>query len=328
MQKLFGKKVLFIAPQFFGYEIDIVEKMRGDGAEVDFLPDRPFLSPFLRGITRFRRELVLPLIDHYFLKSIEKFNRSYYDTIFVIVGEGLSERTLTALRTSFPSAKLVLYMWDALRNRRLLDRNLAFFDACHTFDPGDAKNYGMNFRPLFFSSGFDRETASEFKYDVSFVGTAHSDRCRIVSNVKSALKNQTTCYWYLYLQAPWLFYGHKLVNPSFRGESIDNFYYNSLSKAEVQSIFLNSKSILDIEHPNQSGLTMRTFETIGAKKKLITTNHRIVEYDFFNSNNILVIDKKNVSNKINDFLIKPHRPLTPLMYLKYSLSGWLNDVMP
>lgn len=328
MSKLFGKQVLFIAPQYFGYEIDIAEEMKREGAEVDFLPDRPFLSPFLRGLIRFRRELVLPLMDHYFLNAIEKFGRHHYDIIFVVVGEGLSTRTLTALRTSFPNANLVLYMWDALRNRRLLDKNLSLFDTCHTFDSSDAKSYGMNFRPLFFSPGFEQEVALDFKYDISFVGTAHSDRCRIVSNVKAALPNKTTCYWYLYLQAPWVFYGHKLVNQSFRNESIKNFNFEALSKPVVQSIFFKSRAILDIEHPNQSGLTMRTFETIGANKKLITTNNRIVEYDFFNHDNIFVIDRKNVSDKIDNFIRGPYIPLTSSLYMKYSLAGWLNDVIP
>lgn len=328
MHDLRGKQVLFIAPEFFGYEKEIADEMRRQGAEVDFLPDRPFTSPLMKAVTRLRREWVLPLTDRFFLNSVEAFRRSRYDLIFVVVGEGLSVRALSELRASFPGAAFVLYMWDAMRNRRLLERNLPFFDTCHTFDANDAKTFGMKFRPLFFSPGFARSATPDFQYHLSFVGTAHSDRYKIVSNVTAALPKQTNCYWYLYLQAPWVLWAHKLGNPAFRGVSMKSFRFDPLPKAAVQRVFFNSLAVLDIEHPRQTGLTMRTFETMGASKKLITTNALVKESDFFNPENILVIDRGSVPKIPSSFLRSPYVPPVDAIYQKYSLAGWLNDVVP
>jgi hypothetical protein len=327
MQKLLGKKILFIGPQFFGYEKDIEKELRRQGAEVDFLPDRPFTSSVMKAVTRFRREWILPLADRFFLDAVEAFGRSHYDLIFAVQGEGLSVKTLTILRTLFPKARLVWYLWDSLGNKKSLVPNLSAFDECHTFDAKDANSYGMNFRPLFFSPGFSRDAAPNFQHHLSFIGTAHSDRFRIVSNMVAALPEETKCYWYLYLQAPWVFWAHKLGNSAYRGASMNNFRFDPLSKQEVQSVFFDSFAILDIEHPRQTGLTMRTFETMGAGKKLVTTNALVKETDFYNPENILVIERDSVPNFPDSFFRTPYLPPADAIYQKYSLNGWLRDVV-
>ena len=327
MHNLGGKQVLFIAPQFFGYEKEIAEEMRRRGGLVDFLPDRPFTSALMKAVTRLRREWVLPFADRFFLDSVEALGRTRYDVIFVVVGEGVSVRVLSEYRASFPGATFVLYMWDAIRTKRAAQANLPFFDAIHTFDPNDAKTFGMNFRPLFFSPGFTPATQILPQYQLSFVGTAHSDRYAIVSNVAEALPKQTNCYWYLYLQAPWVFWAHKLGNPAYRRASRSDFRFEPLSKVAVQRIFLNSLAILDIEHPGQTGLTMRTFETVGAGKKLITTNALVKESDFFKPENILLIDRDRVPKIPDSFLCTAYEPLPVAIYQKYSLAGWLDEIL-
>lgn len=326
MYDLQGKKVLFVGPQTFGYEKEIANEMRRQGAEVDFLPDRPFTSPLLKAVMRVRREWVLPLADRFVLNSVEAFGRSSYDLVFVIGGEGLSARTLPILRASFPAASFVLYLWDALRNKRLLDRNLPFFDHCLTFDASDAKIHGMKFRPLFFSPGFARSPSANFLHHLSFIGTAHSDRVRIVSNVLAALPEKTKFYRYLYLQAPWMYWIHRLGNSAYKGIAMNNFCFDPLPKTDVQNVFFNSLAILDIEHPGQTGLTMRTFETMGANKKLITTNTMVRDTDFFNPDNILVIDRTSVPKIPASFLNTSYVPLADEIYRKYSMAGWLSDI--
>ena len=328
MYYLPGKKVLFVGPQTFGYEIEISNEIRRQGAEVDYLPDRPFTSPLMKAVMRVRREWVSPLADRFVLNSVEAFGRSSYDLIFVVGGEGLSTRSLPMLRASFPQATFVLYLWDSLRNKRLLDRNLPFYDHCITFDSDDAKSFGMKFRPLFFSPGFARGPSTDFQHHLSFIGTAHSDRVQIINNILNALPDEANFYRYLYLQAPWMFWIHKLGNSAYQGASIKDFHFDSLARVEVQTIFFNSLAILDIEHPGQTGLTMRTFETMGASKKLITTNELAKEADFYNPENILVIDRRNVPIIPESFLRTPYAPVPDAIYNKYSLAGWLNDVLP
>jgi hypothetical protein len=94
---------------------------------------------------------------------------------------------------------------------------------------------------------------------------------------------------------------------------------------QYQRISDVSKAIIDIEHPKQKGLTIRTFEVLGKEIKLITTNKNIIEYDFYNEANISVIDRNNPVIDDN-FLNKPYQPLSPKLYYKYSIDGWLEDI--
>ena len=49
--------------------------------------------------------------------------------------------------------------------------------------------------------------------------------------------------------------------------------------SEVMKIFKESRCVLDAPQAGQTGLTIRTIECLGAKRKLITTNKDIVKYD-------------------------------------------------
>ncbi len=51
-----------------------------------------------------------------------------------------------------------------------------------------------------------------------------------------------------------------------------DFIYKQLSITEMSEITDKSNIIVDLELSTQSGLTMRTIETHGMHKKLITTN--------------------------------------------------------
>ncbi|MDN3920954.1 glycosyltransferase family protein [Roseateles violae] len=329
MKSLENKRVLLCAPNFFGYELEIRKALQARGAEVDCIPDRPFTSPFLKAVTRYRRNWILGYADRQYEKALSGFGRQHYDLILVVQGEALSPRFLRSLRSSYPSARFVLYMWDSFRNKRQLLGNLERFDHSLSFDPLDAKQYGMTFRPLFYCPDFVDATAftGEYEYDVSFIGTAHSDRYSLVRQLSAALPKGSSTYWYLFLQSTWMFHIQKLGNPSFAGSTATDFAYVPLAKAEVQRVFKASRSVLDIEHPAQTGLTMRTFEALAAGKKLITTNRNILEYDFFDPQNILYIDRSQTPDIPASFSQTPYRPVSPALMDKYSLDGWLNDVL-
>ena len=185
---LAGKRLLFVAPHFFGYEDQIAEGLKRHGAEVDALPDRPFDSVFLKGVTRIERRPILRSADRFYWQAIKKFARGSYDIMLVVNGEALSPSLLGRLRSEYPRATFVLYMWDSFLNRTCLLENIRFFDRCLTFNPDDASRYGMQFRPLFFTPDFERVGRSNPRYQLSFVGTAHSDRYALVMKVAEQLR--------------------------------------------------------------------------------------------------------------------------------------------
>lgn len=321
-----GKNVLFVAPQFFGYENEIRDELTRRGAIVDFLLDRPFSSPFLKAITRVRRQLVIGAADRYYQNTLAELGHKNYDFVFVISGQTLSTKTLRDWRTRFKHAKFCLYMWDSFGNRPWAIDNLSFFDQCFTFDRNDSARYNIHFRPLFFSSGFEKNSSTTPKFDISFVGTTHTDRYAIISSIKRQLSNNDTSIMYMFLQAKWVFWLYKVINSSFKSAQISEFKFQPLGKAEVQEIFFSSKVILDIEHPQQTGLTMRTLETLGAQKKLVTTNAEVQKYDFYRPENICIIDR-NEPALPDSFINTPYINISHEIYEKYRLSGWMDEIL-
>jgi hypothetical protein len=323
---LSGKRILFIAPRFFGYEQDILQHLRGRGAHVDWLPDRPFDTPFMTAVTRFGVQVIMPAVNRLYRERLETFAAISYDIVLVINGQTLSRDVLLTLRRNYPKARFILYMWDSIGNRSSILGKLDLFDELNSFDAQASKTYGMHFRHLFFGPGFEQPPATDFDYDLSFIGTAHTDRFDIISKVDETLSVDVKRYWYLYLQAPWVFWSYKVINPGYRRASLDQFKFDPLPKAKVQSIFSASRAIVDIEHPRQSGLTMRALETFGASKKLITTNTSIMDADFYDPANICVIDRRSPVIS-QTFLNQPFKNPPADIYKKYKLSGWIDEIL-
>ena len=94
---------------------------------------------------------------------------------------------------------------------------------------------------------------------------------------------------------------------------------------KLSSYIINQKLFSTLTIPGKRGSRMRTFEAIGAGKKLITTNSEIKKYPFYNKTNFLVIDRKNIRlNK--DFFIEDYINIPDDLYEKCSIDGWLNDI--
>ncbi|MDQ5767551.1 hypothetical protein [Thiothrix subterranea] len=327
MINLVNKKILYIAPKFFGYEENIADQLVKLGADIDFLPDRLFDTPLMTAVTKVKREWIIPSINKAYREKLNEFSRTHYDVIFVVNGQTLSEEFLSELKQQYKQATFILYMWDSLKNRESTIKNLDFFDHCFSFDKNDATEFSMNFRPLFFSNGFEKSKSNILnQHDISFIGTAHTDRYHIVKSITDSLPSSTKKYWYLFLQAPWVFYYYKLTNSYYKKANRDEFKYSSITKKEVQDVFFSSRSILDIEHPNQTGLTIRTLETLGSEKKLVTTNKNVKNYDFYVENNIFVIDRKNPVVP-TEFINSPYTAICEKTYQKYSIQGWLDEIL-
>jgi hypothetical protein len=322
---LANKRALLIAPRFFGYENDIAEELRRRGAHVDFIRDRPFETPVMKAVTRFRRNWVMPAANRFYRKELAALGASGYDLVLVVNGQTLSTEILKEMRAAFPRAAFVLYMWDSARVRSHAIDNLPMFDRALSFDPESARKFGMTLRPLFFVPGFN-QPEEPLDLDVSFVGTVHTDRYPIISSIARQLPADRSAFWYLYLQSPWVYRLQKTFNPAFKASSINEFAFAALPRDQVQIIFRRSRAIIDIEHPLQTGLTMRTLETFGAGKKLLTTNHRIVDYDLFNPANIHVLDRHAPTLPLA-FLEAPYQPPPTNLLYKYSLAGWADDVL-
>ena len=228
-----------------------------------------------------------------------------------------------------PKLKVLTYFWDSVKNRKKSLEYLAYSNKFFSFDLKDAEaDIRIEFLPLFYIDDYKNiaNIENELVYDISFIGTVHSDRYKIIKKIERQAKElDLKTYFYFYSPSKILFFFQKLFKKDFKYIKWKDVSFKSLNKSDVINIIEKSKCIIDIQHPKQTGLTMRTIEMLGGKKKLLTTNIEIMKYDFYNTDNILLLDRNNP--KINvDFFGKEYKNLTDDIYKKYSINQWLKTI--
>lgn len=328
---LSGKKILLISPRFFNYEKEIKIKLEKMGAAVDFYDERPSNNSFIKAFIRINKRLVSFHIRKHYNWILTKTNTQQYDYFLLIKGEATPPFFLIQLRKKLPDARFVYYTYDSIINNKNALNNIQHFDRKFTFDDNDVLKFTeLGFRPLFFLDEYSTVSPSNVQYDLSFIGTVHSDRYqfiqRLLAEVKSKHTKPLNAFLFLYCQSKWYYYFRKLFDKTFRKVKKEEISFAPLSKDTISDVFRESNCIIDIQHPKQTGLTMRTLEAVGARKKIITTNQSVKRYDIYNPDNILVVDRQNpvVDSR---FLHAEYVNLPDEVYKKYTIEHFLLDLL-
>jgi hypothetical protein len=321
--------LLFICGNFFGYAQDIVRLLESRGRKVAWFEDRPATDSLTKATIRLAPALLTAKADAYFDGIIAQLHDQPVRDVMVIKGEALSPRAIERLRAAFPHARFTLYFWDSYRNMPANSRQKAgLFDRVLSFDPQDVtQDSRLIYRPLFFVDRFAQLPGAVQDIDVLFFGTMHGDRFPVLQRIADAVPPDAHFRKFLYFPAKWLFAVHAARHPAMLWADRRDFIYVPKSRAELMQLMARSRTVVDIERPVQCGYTMRTLETLGSGRKLITTNAEVANADFYRPANILVIDR--VAPKIpTSFLETPYQPVAADIVHRYSLSGWLNEVLP
>lgn len=322
-----NKKILFFSVKLFNYENIIANKLRSLGAIVDYYDERPSNSIFTKGIIRLKRNLYNVKISNYYNDILKNIEKEKYDYFFLIKGEVVPQYFINKVLELNPDIELLYYTFDSFENNPNGINIIRNFDRKYTFDPKDAQNYNLSFRPLFFSDDyFKLVNEDKSKYDLLFIGTAHSDRYIISEQAGRWCKeNNLNNFAFYYSPSRIVFLFFKLFDSSFKKFKYSKISFFSLKHEQIIDLYKQSKVILDINHPNQRGLTMRVFEALGSGKKLITTNVDIKKYPFYNENNIYVIDRNDI-NLNHHFFDLPFTNIDENLYYRMSISGWLEEL--
>ncbi|MCG3705712.1 hypothetical protein L5F43_04335 [Aliarcobacter butzleri] len=327
---LSGKTILLLAPRFFGYELEIKKELESFGAKVIYFDERPKNDFFTKVFIRLNlKSFISKRIEDYYKNIIETIKDENIDFLFLIAPETIDIKTIKDIKLQHKNVKIFSYFWDSIKNKKTALDYLDISDKYFTFDSNDMKiNEKIEFLPLFYIKDYENisKEQSSFEYDVSFIGTIHSDRYKAFKEIEKQLRNRgLSIYFYFYSPSKILFFFQKLLKKEFKNIDKNDISFISLKKDDVLQIVKKSKAIIDIHHPLQNGLTMRTIEILGSKRKLLTTNKDIINYDFFNKNNIALFDRDNPVVDF-DFLEKKYIDIDKIIYEKYSLSNWIRII--
>jgi hypothetical protein len=309
-------KILFIAPKFAGYENELIEAMENNGYEVDFFPEKRYgkLSILANKISI---KLYNKLQENYLNSILNLTKNKSYNFLFVIRGELLDKKFLSKLYRQTNILKKINYQWDSIQRNKILLDTINYYDEVFSFDRKDCDEYEFKYKPLFYIEKYILDN-KEPEYDLLFIGTEHGERIKYINLYKNYTKKNNLDFRVVLYISFFRFIKSKLFNSEFKNINFSDVIFQKISIKDSYKLIARSKVVLDVANLQQTGLTMRTIETIGTNRKLIT-NNEYLKFDSFCSD-------KNIGN-INDEIPKDFFEIynSKAVIKELEINEWVNE---
>ncbi|KFC18715.1 glycosyltransferase [Chryseobacterium sp. FH1] len=259
----------------------------------------------------------LELRQRFIINELKKIG--FQDQILVINPE-LIDREYH-LKIKEYTKRYIAYLYDSLARHPINCLVEGVFDDIYSFDKDDIKT--QNFKEVNNYIYLDHITQQNQspKYDVCYLAS-FDNRIATIPRIADQLDKLKKKYQFVIVgKKTWL---KKLIKFSENNSSIQ-YQIKRIDHKDVPQYYNDSKAILDLVRDNQTGLSFRIFEAMALEKKLITDNAKIKDYDFYNPNNILVLNN-DYDNLQSDFFQKPYHKIPEHIYNKYTLENWIVNV--
>lgn len=312
MNNIAGKRILFVAYNFYNYHIEIKNKLEELGGLVDMHEQVKYTIWYSIMLRIHVHNSYQRLLAH---KIINAAKRNQYDYVLVleIHQESFLFEELKALQ---PKAKFILYYWDSIKYADYRPF-VKYFDKVFSFDIEDSKsNEGIEYLPLFFTDEYAeiRQKKTCIRYDLLQVASFSEERYQ---KIKKFIKTYNIDYKRVYIYYRATFGVYLLL--WLKGYDMRFIGFRKKTQSEMAILYSRSKCILDFSKQQQSGLSMRTIESMGAGKKLITSNAYLINDPIYNPNNIYIMEE-NKSSNIRHFLNQEFVYTDTIE--KYSIKNW------
>ncbi|EHU4848405.1 hypothetical protein OTE47_001468 [Vibrio vulnificus] len=322
------KNILLIAPSTYGFYNHIICSISKLENKVAFFDEHAINKGSMHAKLFYKLSSGIIMSVHTrYIKKIINSTQLNYDIVIVIRGEYLNSRALKTLKVAFKDAVFIMYQWDFEKNLPLLKSQVSYFDAVYSFDKHDSNKFGFVHKPLFFNTLHESFSGVRKKYLFNFVGTDHSDRNKVIKDFIEA-NDVSIDQFFLHLFRPKKsILLNALKNPKFLFDRDLSLYKHfPLDEESTIKSMAESEIIVDITQPEQTGLTMRTLEALGLKRKLVTTNKDVVNYDFYHPNNVFLIDRNSLKVP-KSFIDSEYVELHESIYNKYHVDNWVKELI-
>ena len=235
------------------------------------------------------------------------------DQILMIKADHLLPQQINEIKKH--GTKFIAYFSDSVAKCPKIKKIHHLFDEVYSYERKDVKKYGFKFITNYIYNDLPSK-GEPLKYSVFNIG-AFDRRIIIIEKIARQLEKIAPNYKIISV-------GKKATKYSSKGTNII-FTDKKMGLEEVYQNIQDAWALLDVNKTIHSGLTFRVFESIGHRKKLITTNEDIINYDFYNPRNIAVITPQKVKIP-NDFFSAPYQELPPNIFEKYMVDHWVKTV--
>jgi hypothetical protein len=327
------KSLLLISPKTYNYHQILLEACDLAGINCTWLDERPFSSSLFKFFSRKFNKLSRRLSVRHYLTRLQKLKSSGFTPshILVIKGESIHPSIVAYMKSAFPEAKLVLYFWDSTGNLPGWKNLSSLFDCVASFDSADCNLNGWSYYPLFCGNPAKPRNSytpckEKYLYDWSFVGAVHSDRLLILDKLIQNSSADNSFYAYVYFPSPLHSLYCLIVSPLQFVRLKQYFYSRPLGSGQLSAVYGQSRCVLDIHHPGQTGLTMRTIESVISGVKLATTNASVSKDLFYDNTRICIVNRRNPVI-LSEFLSVTFKPLPESVSNSFRPSSWLHGLL-
>lgn len=315
------KRLLYIAPDYYGFNEVVFEGLKkySDCDITHIISNEKYkykniwyrIYNFLSK-TFLRKNIKEKLREEAIKNTINR--NPYYDYLLINAPYLLKEDLLDFILEK--SKISICVFWDSIDKIPMQKDYLNKINVIYSFEPEDCKKYNLKEITNFF---FAKDENRAIHYDVAYLAT-YDDRMHIATKIfKYFQQHNILAKGKIFMYKPRI--EIKKLPPNI--EIINEI----VPFSESYKYYLDSKIILDIAHSNQEGLSFRPYEAMGLRKKLITTNKSIVNYDFYNPNNIFLIEDVNNIVIPEEFFKSDYEDIDPSVRDKYYIKNWINKII-
>lgn len=283
-------------------------KYEGNERAVNF-----FRKTFLKD-RNFKKELSTKFKQKEFLKVANGIHQTF-DYVLVIRPDQFPIPFIEKLRKK--TSNLVAYQWDGIEKFPEVKNYFSLFDSFFCFeDVKDVENvkkitnFYFDFDDFHPCEIIKKNTPPVFY----FVGLDWDNRrSKINKFVQFAVAENFTLHFYL----------QEFDKNENKNGNI-NYIKNRITFTENLEFVKKSDVLVDFVDPRHAGLSIRFFEGMYYKKKVITDNKMVRSYNFYHPNNIFVVD--NNYQEIRDFLKTPYYEISEAIVTSYGFSNWIKRI--
>lgn len=229
-----------------------------------------------------------------------------------------NEYVLKWLKKLRPDKRFIFYYWNSISHTSINVENVRNIGyEIWGFDKADAKKYHYKYNPQFFCPSWYEclKNLDVPKYDISFVGRDKYKRMELADEILGTLNEKTVLTSNIYFAAPrwYLFFCNKK-------------YKKILAFDKMLQQEMSGRILLDITDSTQCSYTLRVYDALCNKRKLITNNANIMDEKFYDKNNIFIYGLDSLES-LHDFLITPfsHEKICELENM--NIEHWLARFM-
>lgn len=253
--------------------------------------------------------------NNYYQNCLKNIRYNYYEKVLFCRGDRIPIFVLDRLAKQ--AKELINYQCDGVEMCPDIFDKKNYFTKIFSFEKDDIINY-PNLKMSFITNFYFRNhnnALAQIEYDFYYLGVGIEQRIKILSEFDKLFSSYKKRFLLSYFK------------PRENNKSIEYFTNPIDYKTNIEDT-QKATCLIDLKLDSHNGLSFRFFETLYYNKKLITNNKDVVNYDFYNSNNILIVDYNNlVKDDVERFLQLEYIKIDQNIVEKYAFDIWLKRIL-